>query len=273
MRRLKALAAVSLNDVIGVNGKIPWHIPQDFKWFKAMTTGHILLMGRKTYDSIGKALPGRETFVLSRQPTTLSDATVISQLSELPNDERTVFVCGGSEIYTQLLPLCSEVYITMVKHEVAFKPEDTVALFPRVFSTLLFHAPVVMGQDEKVGVVKIVSRIHPPNVFMGVKARKLLQEIFGWDDTSGEEWKNPEPVKQHVYRTNYDKQYPPASPGYEEPDWIRDMTDGEIADALVGVTERISGLVDRGEKPNPALRQKLAQAYPLLSDAAELVDD
>jgi len=59
MTRLKAIAAMSLNRVIGANNKIPWHLPDDFKWFKQMTTGHVIVMGRKTFESIGKCVPSR----------------------------------------------------------------------------------------------------------------------------------------------------------------------------------------------------------------------
>ncbi|NDA69217.1 MAG: dihydrofolate reductase, partial [Verrucomicrobia bacterium] len=61
MKHFKAIAAMSLNRVIGDGNKIPWHLPEDFKWFKQTTLGHVLVMGRKTFESIGRPLPGRET--------------------------------------------------------------------------------------------------------------------------------------------------------------------------------------------------------------------
>ena len=66
MKPFQAIAAMSLNRVIGAGNKIPWHLPEDFKWFKATTTGHVIVMGRKTFESIGKPLPNRTTIVLSR---------------------------------------------------------------------------------------------------------------------------------------------------------------------------------------------------------------
>ena len=66
MSAFKAIAAMSENRVIGRGNEIPWHIPEDFKWFKETTMGHVLVMGRRTFESIGKALPGRETMVLTR---------------------------------------------------------------------------------------------------------------------------------------------------------------------------------------------------------------
>ena len=68
MRPFKAIAAMSLNRVIGAGNRIPWHLPEDFKWFKQMTTGQVIVMGRKTFESIGKPLPNRTTIVLTRSP-------------------------------------------------------------------------------------------------------------------------------------------------------------------------------------------------------------
>src|SRR6185436_3546985 len=117
MGPFKAIAAMSLNRVIGVKNQIPWHLPQDFKWFKKMTTGHIIVMGRKTFESIGKPLPNRTTIVLSRGPFQYPGVRTISDLSQvdLANEMRPVFICGGAGIYQQALPLCSDLYLTLVK--------------------------------------------------------------------------------------------------------------------------------------------------------------
>ena len=128
MKPFKAIAAMSLNHVIGRGSEIPWHIPEDFKWFKATTMGHILLMGRKTFESIGRPLPGRETIVLSRSG--FSDERVrtldsVDKLDLTDGDGREVFVCGGAEIYRQLLDRCSDLYLTVVKREV-----EGDAIFP-----------------------------------------------------------------------------------------------------------------------------------------------
>src|SRR5882762_7410123 len=112
---------MSLNRVIGAGNKIPWHLPEDFKWFKQLTTGNIIVMGRKTFESIGRPLPNRETVVLSRSQFSFPGVRTISDLSELDlnNDSREVFICGGAQIYQQTLPLCSDLYLTLVKREVA----------------------------------------------------------------------------------------------------------------------------------------------------------
>jgi dihydrofolate reductase len=121
MKHFKAIAAMSLNRVIGAGNKIPWHLPEDFKWFKQLTTGNIIVMGRKTFESIGRPLPNRETVVLSRSQFSFPGVRTISDLSELDlsNDSREVFICGGAQIYQQALPLCSDLYLTLVKREVA----------------------------------------------------------------------------------------------------------------------------------------------------------
>jgi len=135
---IKAIAAMSLNRVIGNAGKIPWHLPEDFKWFKRATMGHILVMGRKTFESIGKPLPGRETIILSQTGFAYPGLRTIAHLSEIGLESRTIFICGGAQIYQQYLPLCSELYLTLVKRAVdgdAFFPqfEDKFALAEEIF--------------------------------------------------------------------------------------------------------------------------------------------
>src|ERR1043166_7241388 len=99
---------MSLNRVIGAGNRIPWHLPEDFKWFKQMTTGQVIVMGRKTFESIGRPLPNRETIVLSRGPFNHPGVRTIRSLEELPAlaSGREVFICGGAQVYAQALPLC-----------------------------------------------------------------------------------------------------------------------------------------------------------------------
>lgn len=122
-RPLFAIAAMAKNRVIGSGNTIPWHVPEDFKFFKQTTMGGILLMGRKTYESIGRPLPGRITVVLSRSGklpsgTQLSESFFcIRELSELEAiaPEKKIFVAGGAEIYRQLLPHCAELFLTTIE--------------------------------------------------------------------------------------------------------------------------------------------------------------
>ena len=146
VKPFKAIAAMSLNRVIGSGNKIPWHLPEDFKWFKKMTTGQVIVMGRKTFESIGKPLPNRTTIVLTRAiaeesevrpgqhssamvapqaPNQTSGGTVlkISDLRQLTSVAgqfagREIYICGGAQVYQQALPLCSDLYLTLVKRNV-----------------------------------------------------------------------------------------------------------------------------------------------------------
>ena len=119
---MKAIAAMSLNRVIGRDGQIPWHLPEDFKWFKRLTTGHVVLMGRKTFASLGKPLPNRTNLVLSRRTENIGGVTVLHDLAALSKCHfapREIFVIGGAEIYAQLLDRCTDLYLTVVQWEVA----------------------------------------------------------------------------------------------------------------------------------------------------------
>ena len=122
-RPLKALAAMSLNRVIGVGNRIPWHLPEDFKWFKKMTTGQVVVMGRKTFESIGRPLPNRTTIVLSRSALQIPGVLTVGSVDKIDRTHpqvagREIFICGGAQIYQQTLPLCSDLYLTLVKREV-----------------------------------------------------------------------------------------------------------------------------------------------------------
>jgi dihydrofolate reductase len=124
----KAIAAMSENRVIGNNGDIPWHLPKDFQWFKDKTMGSILVMGRKTYESIGYPLPGRDTYVLSRLPREIPGTHSFTDLSALDHlqTDKTIWIAGGGEIYEQMLDKCCEIYLTRVHRTVegdAFFPE------------------------------------------------------------------------------------------------------------------------------------------------------
>ena len=142
-----AIAAMSENRVIGNHGKIPWHLPEDFRWFKHKTMGGTLVMGRKTFESIGKPLPGRKTVVLSRSSQAISGVIpcrdIATLQADLPADSPT-WICGGAEIYAQLLPHCSVLYLTRVKRRVegdAFFPafEESYTLNQIIHETAEFQ--------------------------------------------------------------------------------------------------------------------------------------
>lgn len=137
---MKAIAAMDLNRVIGNKGKIPWHISEDFKWFKKCTVGHNLVMGRTTFENVG-FLPGRYTYILSNSfytPVSIAsmaginflefgEYTSIGRLLEEDNrDSKIMWVCGGAKTYEVLLPYCDELYMTHVIDEYegdTFMPE------------------------------------------------------------------------------------------------------------------------------------------------------
>jgi dihydrofolate reductase len=131
-----AIAAMSGERVIGAGGKIPWHIPEDLKFFKRTTLGHVIVMGRKTFESLGKPLPGRENWVLSRSAS-FEGARIFRHPAEIVSagDGREVFVIGGAEVYAALLPCCEEILLTRVNLSVAgdtwfptFEPEFDAGL-------------------------------------------------------------------------------------------------------------------------------------------------
>lgn len=120
------IAAFNHNRVIGKNGKIPWHIPEDLKRFKALTTGHTVLMGRKTYESIGTPLPHRRNIIVTRNHaftsvTGASDTippaeifhSIDSALTAVHNDEK-VFIIGGGEIFRQLIGKADELQLSII---------------------------------------------------------------------------------------------------------------------------------------------------------------
>lgn len=113
------IVAVAENGVIGGDNRLLWHISEDLKHFKAVTTGHPVVMGRKTYESLGRPLPGRRNVVVTRQNISIEGCDVVHSLDEalaLFRPEEKVFVIGGAQIYAQALPLCDEFYLTRVFH-------------------------------------------------------------------------------------------------------------------------------------------------------------
>jgi len=148
---MKAIAAMSLNRVIGCGGRIPWHLPEDFKWFKRATSGQVVIMGRKTFESLGKPLPGRKNYVLTHHPRKLiedprfaalftgakigsaahprrkplqfvlpgSPGTELCLARGLDSLERaglldSSWLAGGAQLYEQFLPRCTDVYLTVI---------------------------------------------------------------------------------------------------------------------------------------------------------------
>ena len=139
MPRLAIIAAVTENGCIGINNQLPWYLPEDLKYFRRLTTGGVVIMGRKTYESIGKPLPNRTNIVISRKAgyhpegikvvSSLEDALdLAAQVSEI-NGIDDVFVIGGAQIYALALPLANRLYLTEVQ-----KTVEGDAFFPPINS-------------------------------------------------------------------------------------------------------------------------------------------
>jgi dihydrofolate reductase len=124
---LHAVVAMTPSRVIGKGNALPWHLPEDLKQFKKLTTGHAILMGRKTWESIGRPLPKRRNLVLSRSELDLEGAEVIHCPEDLVGLglDTEAFVIGGAEVYRLLLPYCRGIYLTQV-----FKEYDGDVFFP-----------------------------------------------------------------------------------------------------------------------------------------------
>jgi dihydrofolate reductase len=127
--RLSLIVAVAKNGVIGRQGGLPWRLSSDLRRFKQLTMGHHLIMGRKTFESIGRALPGRTTIVLTRDGGSIPDGVTAAHsiddaLRACAGDDEA-FIVGGAEIYRQTLPIADRIYLTEVEAEV-----DGDAWFP-----------------------------------------------------------------------------------------------------------------------------------------------
>jgi dihydrofolate reductase len=111
------IAAKAENGVIGREGELPWHLPADLKHFKALTTGHAIVMGRKTFESIGRLLPDRRTVIVTRNPNYQQEgATVVRRFEDAVTlgETEDIFVIGGAEIFRRSLPLADRLYLTVV---------------------------------------------------------------------------------------------------------------------------------------------------------------
>ena len=118
MRKISLIVAMSQNSVIGLNNQLPWHIPEDLKNFRKITLNHCVIMGRKTYDSIGKPLKDRRNIVISRNNSLLINGVeVVNSLDKaisMVDDSSEIFIIGGEQIYTISLSLATHLYITKV---------------------------------------------------------------------------------------------------------------------------------------------------------------
>jgi len=147
MTRIAIIVAMSKNRTIGVNNTLPWSCPEDLKHFKALTMGHHMIMGRKTYDSIGRPLPGRTTVVVSRdEKLALAGCTVVNSLPEaiaICGTGPKIFIVGGAQIYAQTLSMADTLYITEIQKNISGD-----ANFPD-FDLSLWHEVSRVKQHQK----------------------------------------------------------------------------------------------------------------------------
>lgn len=147
MQKISIIVAMSNNNVIGINNTLPWHIPQDLKRFKSLTMGNPIVMGRKTFDSIGRPLPGRKNIVITRNEDSIIEGVEIvnsiNSLLALIKDEEHVFVIGGEQIYKIFLDHATHLYVTEVDSDVVGD-----AHFPKLSTS----------QWKEVGREKLVSK-------------------------------------------------------------------------------------------------------------------
>jgi dihydrofolate reductase len=159
-QKYAAIVAVDERGGFSKNGQIPWHYPEDFKWFQTQTKGHICVMGRTTYDDINKrlgekaaesVLPGRRCFVVTSSPLPRENAIAVASISDVDkhltfedaDNDRIVFFCGGERIYREGIAKCNTVYVTVVNKDV-----DADKFFPTSYLTKHFTQDKMFKADS-----------------------------------------------------------------------------------------------------------------------------
>ena len=159
---LKSLiVAMATNSVIGDKGDIPWKIPGEQKMFKEITMGHTMIMGRKTYESIGRALPGRTSIVITRQPDYAAPDCIVvndleSALQSCPSNENEAFIIGGGQIFQETISSADRVYLTLLPREV---PGDT-------------HFPEFSESDFEVIKSDFIDAVEPYHFYIYERKRE-----------------------------------------------------------------------------------------------------
>ncbi|OQA01552.1 MAG: Dihydrofolate reductase type 3 [Bacteroidetes bacterium ADurb.Bin408] len=140
--KLSLIVAIAENNVIGKDNKLIWHLPADLKYFKALTMGCPIIMGRKTFDSIGKPLHGRTSVIITRNPNYRQDGCLIAhslqEATAMLKHEAKAFIIGGEQIYRQAINMVDFLYVTKVHHAFdgdAFFPEIKPDLWEKTFQS------------------------------------------------------------------------------------------------------------------------------------------
>ena len=142
---ISLIVAMASNRVIGSRGGIPWKIPGEQKMFKRITMGHTMIMGRKTYESIGRPLPGRTNIVVTRQPNYLAPGCIVvhdldSAIKACAADESEAFIIGGGQLYHETISTADRIYLTLIPKEIrgdTYFPEFSEADFEIVESNFV----------------------------------------------------------------------------------------------------------------------------------------
>jgi len=147
------ISAVSQNNVIGLNGKLPWNIREDMEFFKKTTMGSVVIFGRRTFEGIGKPLPGRKNIVISSHKINVDGVEVFYSLTkavETHKDER-IFICGGEQLYSEAISFADKLYITRVK-----KNSEGDTFFPEV-KWELFESKTLF-ENEEISICEFVRK-------------------------------------------------------------------------------------------------------------------
>ena len=146
--RISLIAAMARNHVIGKDNQMPWHVPADLQHFKKITMGKPVIMGRKTFESIGRPLPGRQNIIISRDTAYLADGVdVVSSPAEalsLVGDAKEVMIIGGGQIYQHFLPMATDLYLTLIDAE-----SEGDAWFPEIPGEFTQICSSSFAKDQK----------------------------------------------------------------------------------------------------------------------------
>lgn len=138
---ISLIAAMDRNRTIGKDNRMPWRLPADMAYFKKLTTGHSVIMGRKTFESIGKPLPGRRNIIITRDREFAVEGCIVCHSVEEAlkfDDGEEVFIIGGAEVYAEFMPHAGRLYITLLEEDFAgdaFFPEINTAVWKLVSKT------------------------------------------------------------------------------------------------------------------------------------------
>lgn len=150
-----AVAAITEDFVIAVNDQLPVHSPKDLAFFKQLTTGHHVVMGRKTFDTLGKPLPNRNNIVITRTPLKTDPSvhftnSYINAFRSIPiEDPRNIFIIGGSQIYRDLVPMCDELYLTVFNTQVDSNQDLTYFPYYHEHLNTLFSTCTVVSKFQE----------------------------------------------------------------------------------------------------------------------------